>query len=106
MGSFVSTHAPLIGQFFELWALRQEEVLLFSVPPKEALLCSARNREKRVAWEKEGSREREGGDASRRLRWQAGRMDAIVVRALNKIATDCPRRQSTLKTECLETVGK
>ena len=29
-----------------------------------------------------------------------------MVRALTKIATDCPRRQSVLKNECRETLGE
>lgn len=29
-----------------------------------------------------------------------------MVRALNKIATDCPRRQSALKKRCRETLGE
>eukprot|EP00752_Nemacystus_decipiens_P007866 g7027.t2 len=32
-------------------------------------------------------------------------MEAIVVRALTKIATDCPRRQSLLKKQCRETLA-
>ncbi|CAM9798495.1 unnamed protein product, partial [Ectocarpus fasciculatus] len=31
-------------------------------------------------------------------------MEAIVVRALTKIATDCPRRQSNLKRQCRDTL--
>lgn len=36
----------------------------------------------------------------------APRMEAIVVRALTKIATDCPRRQSILKKQCREALGE
>ena len=33
-------------------------------------------------------------------------MEAIVVRALTKIAADCPRKQGALKKQCRETLGE
>lgn len=33
-------------------------------------------------------------------------MEAIVVRAVTKIATDCPRKQGALKKQCRETLGR